>query len=188
MQSTGVRRTPKTLAAKVRPEPHPSDALGLYQSGLEAMQQGQFDKARSLFSSLDSNCPPEIQERVRVYLAACDRYAQKPALNFVTPEEQCDYAISRINTGDYDEAREQLQQIVAEHPRADYAHYGLAMLSSMTGQAEQCLEHLARSIDLNPRSRLQARSDADFRHMADDPRFTELLYPGNDLKGRGQAH
>ncbi len=177
MQSTGARRTPKTLAAKVRPEPHPSDAIGLYQSGLEAMQQGQFEKARGLFNSLDATCPPEIKERVRIYLAACDRLAQRPALDFASPEEQCDYAISRINTGDYEEAREQLEQIVARHPDADYAHYVLAILSSMTGQAEQCLEHLARSIELNPRTRLQARSDADFRHMTDDPRFTELLYP-----------
>ena len=98
-------------------------------------------------------------------------------LSFSTPEEQYDYAISRINTGDYDEAREQLEQIVSKHGNADYAHYGLAVLSSMTGQAEVCLEHLAQSIELNPQSRLQARSDADFRHMTDDPRFTELLYP-----------
>jgi hypothetical protein len=25
--------------------------------------------------------------------------------------------------------------------------------------------------------RFQARNDSDFRNMADDPRFTELLYP-----------
>ena len=66
MQSTGARRTPKTLAAKVRSDPHPSDAIDLYQNALEAMQQGQFEKARSLFNSLDTSCPPEIQERVRV--------------------------------------------------------------------------------------------------------------------------
>jgi outer membrane protein assembly factor BamD (BamD/ComL family) len=177
MQSTGVRRTPKTLAAKVRSADHPSDALSLYQKGLEAMQQGQFDRARLLLQSLDSSCPAEIQERVRVYLAACERHLERHVLSFATPEEQYDYAISRINTGDYEEAREQLEQIVAAHADADYAHYGLAVLSSMTGQAELCLEHLAQSIALNPRSRLQARSDADFRHMTDDPRFTELLYP-----------
>jgi hypothetical protein len=30
---------------------------------------------------------------------------------------------------------------------------------------------------LNARNRIQARSDSDFQDMADDPRFTELLYP-----------
>jgi len=38
------------------------------------------------------------------------------------------------------------------------------------------LEHLAKAIELSPRNRIQARSDSDFQDMADDPRFTELLY------------
>ena len=102
---------------------------------------------------------------------------QRGHRSFYSPEEQYDYAISLINTGDYEEARDQLELIVRSHNEADYAHYGLAMLGSMTGQAEQCLEHLSYAIALNPQCRLQARSDTDFRQMNDDPRFTELLYP-----------
>jgi len=30
---------------------------------------------------------------------------------------------------------------------------------------------------MNPHNRFQARNDSDFQNMADDPRFTELLYP-----------
>ena len=37
--------------------------------------------------------------------------------------------------------------------------------------------HLSRAIELNNQNRIQARSDSDFQDMADDPRFTELLYP-----------
>ena len=55
--------------------------------------------------------------------------------------------------------------------------YGLAVLASMTGDSHQCLEHLTEAIRQNPRNRIQARSDSDFQDMADDPRFTELLYP-----------
>jgi len=36
---------------------------------------------------------------------------------------------------------------------------------------------LNEAIKLNPSNRFQARSDSDFNNMADDPRFTELLYP-----------
>ena len=67
--------------------------------------------------------------------------------------------------------------ILETDPTADYAYYGLAILESMTGLAEPCLEHLGKAIELNPRNRIQARSDSDFQDMADDPRFTELLYP-----------
>ena len=70
---------------------------------------------------------------------------------------------------------------VQQHPRrlpeADYAFYGLALLDSITGRAQECLQNLAKAIELNPRNRLQARADNDFQSMVDDPRFTELLYP-----------
>ena len=82
-----------------------------------------------------------------------------------------------LNTGFYEEARDQFQRILKTNPAADYAYYGLAILESMTGLAEPCLEHLAKAIGLSPRNRIQARSDSDFQDMADDPRFTELLYP-----------
>ena len=47
----------------------------------------------------------------------------------------------------------------------------------MTGQAEECLQHLGRAIELNPQNRILARRDSDFGDMSDDPRFTEMLYP-----------
>jgi tetratricopeptide (TPR) repeat protein len=82
-----------------------------------------------------------------------------------------------LNTGYYEEAHEQFGNILADHPEADYALYGLALLDSITGRSQDCLRNLARAIELNPRNRLQARADNDFQSMADDPRFTELLYP-----------
>ena len=46
-----------------------------------------------------------------------------------------------------------------------------------TGDSHTCLEHLTEAIRQNPKNRIQARGDSDFQDMADDPRFTELLYP-----------
>jgi tetratricopeptide (TPR) repeat protein len=98
-------------------------------------------------------------------------------LSFLTPEEHYDYAVSQLNTGYFDEAREHFNRILGDHPQADYALYGLALLDSVTGRTQDCLKNLARAIELNPRNRLQARADNDFQSMVDDPRFTELLYP-----------
>jgi tetratricopeptide (TPR) repeat protein len=110
-------------------------------------------------------------------MEACVRQAATQERMFSGPEEQYDYAISLLNTGLYDEAREQLETILAKAPKADYALYGLSILESMTGQTEQCLEHLSAAISINPQNRIHARVDSDFQDMADDPRFTELLYP-----------
>ena len=148
-----------------------------YQSAVQLLQQGKFERALAILEKLLPDSPPEIRDRCRVYITACRRQLENTALSFATPEEHYDYAISKLNTGYYEEAREQFTQILAGHPDADYALYGLAVLESITGHAQDCLDNLARAIELNPKNRLQARADNDFQNMADDPRFTELLYP-----------
>lgn len=162
-------------APPAKPAPHPSFAQ--YQSAVQLMQEGKFEKARVLFEKLTREGAPELLERSRTYLAACARHSQKENLAFSNDEEQYDYAVSLLNTGNYEDARDHFEGLLRSNPSADYAHYGLAILNSMTGQAEECLDHLHRAIQLNPQNRLQARSDGDFNDMADDPRFTELLYP-----------
>ena len=178
-QSTGSRRTPRTIAGKTRPTTNPAQqqTLHQYQNALHFMQEGKFEKARAVFENLSADAPPELQERVRVYLAACSRNAPRSPLHFDSTEEQYDYAISLLNTGYYEDARDHFDVILDKNVDADYVHYGLAILNSITGQAEECLHHLSLAIALNPQNRLQARSEADFQNMSDDPRFTELLYP-----------
>jgi tetratricopeptide (TPR) repeat protein len=141
------------------------------------LQQGKYEKALAAFQKLLPEAPAEIKERCQMYISTCQRQLERPSLAFATPEEHYDYAISQLNTGYYEEAREQFSNILAAHPGADYAFYGLALLDSITGRTQDCLSNLARAIELNPRNRLQARADNDFQSMVDDPRFTELLYP-----------
>jgi TolA-binding protein len=152
-------------------------AFNHYQAAVQLLQQGKYDKALDAFNKLLPNAPVAILERCRMYIATCQRQLEKTKLTFLTPEEHCDYAISQLNTGYYEEAREQFQAILAEYPAADYAYYGLAVLSAITGQSQDCLDNLYRAIELNVKNRLQARVDNDFQSMVDDPRFTELLYP-----------
>ncbi|HEX3438262.1 MAG TPA: tetratricopeptide repeat protein [Pseudacidobacterium sp.] len=182
MQETrqaGSRRTTRAVASQGRPviDKEYEQALKLYQSAVQLMQEGKFDKARAAFEKLLPIAPPELMERTKVYLTACERQTRQNIRTFVTLGEEYDYAISLLNTGDYEDARDHLENILKKDRSADYAHYGLAILNSITGQAEECLEHLATAIQLNAQNRIQARTDSDFQDMADDPRFTELLYP-----------
>ncbi|HZD48036.1 MAG TPA: tetratricopeptide repeat protein [Silvibacterium sp.] len=178
-QETAKAKQPRVIAGRSRPASNPTlqQSLAHFQSAVQLMQEGKFEKARLLFEKLSEDGTPELLERSRVYLAVCCRHAKKEGLAFATPEEQYDYAISLLNTGNYEDARDQFDGLLRNNSDTDYAHYGLAVLNSITGQAEECLDHLARAINLNPQNRIQARSDSDFNDMADDPRFTELLYP-----------
>lgn len=160
---------------------HPSTGTGPafqhYQSAVQLLQQGKFEKALAAFEKILPAAPIELVDRCRMYIITCQRQLENHRLTFLTPEEHFDYAISQLNTGYYEEAREQFEGILHGHPLADYAYYGLALLDAMTGRTHDCLGNLARAIELNPKNRLQARVDNDFQSMADDPRFTELLYP-----------
>jgi tetratricopeptide (TPR) repeat protein len=148
-----------------------------YQAAVQLVQQGKYERALAAFEKLLPAAPPEIKERCQMYIHTCQRQLERSKLTFLTPEEHYDYAVSQLNTGDYEEAREQFGGILADYPTADYALYGLALLDAITGRTQDCLRHLARAIELNPKNRLQARVDNDFQSMMDDPRFTELLYP-----------
>jgi tetratricopeptide (TPR) repeat protein len=179
-QESSKAKQPRIIAGKTRTASNPANQQSLtqFQSAVQFMQEGKFEKARALFEKLSQDGAPELLERSRLYLGVCSRHtARRESLSFQTLEEQYDYAVSLLNTGNYEDARDQFDGLLGKNPDADYAHYGLAVLNSITGQAEECLGHLARAISLNPQNRIQARSDTDFADMADDPRFTELLYP-----------
>lgn len=148
-----------------------------YNAAVQLLQQGKFDKALTALEKLVPDAPIELKERCRMYIATCQRQLERAQLRFETPEEHYDYAVSQLNTGYFEEAREQFNAILAQYPNADYVYYGLAVLEAMTGRTEECLSCLVQAIELNPRNRLQARVDNDFQNMVDDPRFTELLYP-----------
>ncbi len=107
----------------------------------------------------------------------CDQHLEKPSLHFKTAEEHFDYAISLMNTGDYVTAREHFDKLLKQEPKSDYVLYGLAALHCLTGHVEDSLKTLDEAIQANPALRFQARNDGDFQNLAEDPRFTELLYP-----------
>ena len=132
-------------------------ALQHYQAAVLLVQQGKYDKALAAFEKLLSAAPAELKERCKMYISTCQRQMEKHNLTLLTPE-------------DFD-------LILADYPKADFAFYGLALLDAITGRTQDCLRNLGRAIELNHKNRLQARVDNDFQSMADDPRFTELLYP-----------
>jgi tetratricopeptide (TPR) repeat protein len=167
----------KTPSAAAKHDGTTAAQFQQYQSAVQLLQQGKFERALAAFEKLRPIAPIELKERCAMYIATCQRQLERPNLSFASREEHYDYAVAQLNNGYYEEAREHFATILADDPDADFALYGLALLNAMTGQTQECLSYLARAIELNPKNRLQARVDNDFQTMADDPRFTELLYP-----------
>lgn len=174
-----TKRSPRTLAGTISPtDDHArTQAVSSYEAALRLMQEGKFDKARAAFEKMLEAGAGDLADRIRMYINACLLQISRGKTTFHSNEERYDYAISLLNDGHYEDAREEFKTILKDNDKADYAFYGLAVLASMTGDSQTCLEHLTEAIRQNPRNRIQARSDSDFQDMADDPRFTELLYP-----------
>lgn len=158
-------------------DPQLAQLLKSYEAGLRAMQEHKYDKARELLQKVVSGTNRELADRAGVHLNACNQQMERGTTQFKTTEEHYDFVVSLINLGDYVSAREHLEKLFRQAPKADYVAYGLAALDCLTGHAEDSLKNLARAISLNASLRFQARNDSDFQNLSEDPRFTELLYP-----------
>lgn len=158
-------------------DPSFTQAVQNYEAGLKAMQEHKFDKAKAVLEKIIATGPKELADRARVHLSTCNQQLANSSTSFKSAEEHFDYAVSLMNAGQYEQSRTHLEKILKQDGKADFAFYGLAVLDCLTGQVEGSLKNLREAIRLNPHNRFQARNDSDFQNMADDPRFTELLYP-----------
>ena len=174
-----LHRMPRTLAGTPLPveDSGRKSLLDLYEKAIRLMGTGKYPEAHIAFQQLLQGAPHDLADRIRMYISACVAQIDKGTTEFRSHEERYDYAISLLNHGHYEDAREHFQQILLDNTSCDYAFYGLALLASVTNSSHECLQHLAEAIRLNPQYRIQARADSDFTNMSDDPRFTELLYP-----------
>jgi tetratricopeptide (TPR) repeat protein len=169
-----LKLAPKKQATE---DPRHTQAVQNYEAGLRAMQEHKFEKAKGHLQKVLAGPDKSLVDRAQVHMCACDKNLDKPGLQFKSTEEHYDYAVSLINTGDYVTAREHLEKLLKQQPRAEYVLYGLAALDCLTGHLEESLKTLGEAIQVRPALRFQARNDGDFQNLAEDPRFTELLYP-----------
>jgi len=180
------KATPKK--ATISEDPRYTQALQNYEAGLRALQEHKFEKAKPLFQKVLSGPSKELIDRASVHLNICNQHLERTATGqFKSVEEHYDYAVSLMNIGDYVTAREHIEKLLKQAPKTDFVVYGLAALDCLTGHVEDSLKHLDEAFRMNASLRYQARNDSDFHNLAEDPRFTELLYPdpGADLSQEG---
>jgi tetratricopeptide (TPR) repeat protein len=178
-KSDSAAKKPRVLAGQTGPVDDAArrSTISHYESAIKLVHANKFDKAHEAFTKLLADAPADIAPSIRMYLNTCTTEMEKGTAKFGSQEERYDYAVSLLNHGHYEDAREHFEAILKTDKLCDYAFYGLALLAAMTCDSPRCIEHLTEAIRLNPQNRLQARNDSDFESVADDPSFTELLYP-----------
>ena len=161
---------------KITEDPRFAQAVQNYEAGLKFLQSHKYDKAKAHFEKVIGSCP-ELADRAATHLNTCNQHINSDTASFKNPEEHYDFAVSLMNMGDYVSAREIFAELSQKHPKLDFVWYGSAALSCLMGHFPDAIAGLSEAIRLNPANRYQARNDSDFKSLADDPRFTELLYP-----------
>ena len=169
-------------------DPRFAQAVQNYEAGLRAMQGRKFERAKGLLEKVATGPLKELADRATMHLNSCQQQlARTSSSAFKSPEEHYDYAISLMNAGQYDEARSHFEKLQRQVPKAEYVWYGMAVLDCLTHHYESALKNLEEAIKRDAANRFRARNEPDFQNLADDPRFTELLYPEGDTGASPEA-
>jgi tetratricopeptide (TPR) repeat protein len=84
-------------------------------------------------------------------------------------------AVSHLDRGDVDRARELMADGVGRYPDAWQGYFNFACIEAQAGDAEAALRHLERAAELEPeRVPKAAAEDSDFDPIRDEPRFLAL--------------
>ena len=134
---------------------------------MQALQRHDYTGAAELFRAVIDRYPEEreLLERARLYLRVCERETARQA---PPPQTAGDYiyaATLALNSGDHAAALSHLQRALSVEADNDHAHYIMAATLSLRGRRDEALEHLKRSIALNPENRSQARQDPDLDNI-----------------------
>jgi tetratricopeptide (TPR) repeat protein len=146
-----------------------TEAVAHYESGMRALQEHRFPEAAEAFRAVLMQYPEEkeLNDRVRLYLALCDRHLRS-APEPKTLEERLYAATLAMNAGDGQTAMRHLAEVVAQDPDHDGALYMLGVAYALSNDREKALSYLQRAIQRNPENRALALQDADLERLMQD--------------------
>jgi tetratricopeptide (TPR) repeat protein len=105
---------------------------------------------------------------------------------FVPSEwERSARALRHWETGDFDQAAEELSEAHEQFPDDAGVLYNLACAESMAGRKGEALVHLREAVDLDGDFRGLAEKDTDFDPIRDEPDFPSAVAGQPDSHGSG---
>jgi tetratricopeptide (TPR) repeat protein len=180
------RRTSAPSAA-ARPVPPPSvrskhfaSAVQVYEAALKLMHAEEFGKAIRCFEDIVSEHSeePEIQERAKVLIHACEKKLQENERTvFKSAEDHYNVGIADLNRRDLVSAIQHLEHALKLAPKAEHVLYALAAANGIQGNSEHAINYLKQAIHLRPQNRFLAARDSDFESLQENPDFKQLVAP-----------
>lgn len=147
-------------------------ALASYEEAVKLVHDGKWEKAAELLEGVIADSDThELTDRARQYLAICRHR--------IDGEQEIDdpylAAVVSKNRGDLEAA----QKIVAkaDSEKDERFAYLEASIHALSGDDDQAIEVLGRAIQLEPRNRVQAYHDPDFKELRENEDFQGLFEP-----------
>jgi tetratricopeptide (TPR) repeat protein len=89
------------------------------------------------------------------------------------PEEHAE-AFAAYNKGDYEDALAKQLVVVEKRPKDPVARFNAGCFAARAGRADEAIDHLRRSIEINERIKELLATDEDLDSIREDQRFAEL--------------
>jgi tetratricopeptide (TPR) repeat protein len=159
------------------PLPQSKAQYNAFEKGIGLLHKRNFRDAKELFEKATHGPNREMASNAAIHVRMCERRLSAPAPEPKSAEEHYNYAIALINLRNLEPARRHLAIALDMDPRADHVHYAMSVSLALSGDASGAYDSLRRAIELQPRNRMLARQDSDFEGIANQPRFSRLLYP-----------
>lgn len=166
--------TAKTIAAAAF-----EASLIKYGTGVKAMQQGDFARAKQLLDEVhnESKNEPELADRAAVYGLICARKLDTSTNEPSGTEELYRRSVFLLNAGALDEALQLLNRALADDPISVDLLYVRACAWAKQGSAEKAVGDLRQAMAVDPKIRYQAVNDPDFERIREEPAFIDIIEP-----------
>ncbi|HEY2932643.1 MAG TPA: tetratricopeptide repeat protein [Acidobacteriota bacterium] len=152
--------------------------LDLYERGIKALYNKDYQQALELFEKLVEDFREEIEltDRARNFIKICQAQgAVKRVQAPKTVEEMFDLGVMEHNSGNYQKAIEHFKAAIEQNPKADYIHYALGASFAQSGDVDRAIHSLQKSIQLNSDNKFLARNDPDFESIRSTKEFGAIV-------------
>ncbi len=175
--------TRKTTAKKKAPAKDNGSAyeklVGRYAEAVELLRKERFEEAKAVLEELlgRSADEPELADRARTWIRACERKLAPAPAEPQTLDEQYLLGVKAANDGRLDEALVLFDAALRSAPGDAATLYARASVRALQGNSESAVADLRQAIAIEPKLRFQAGNDPDFEHIRDDAAFIDFIEP-----------
>ncbi|MCL5670398.1 MAG: tetratricopeptide repeat protein [Acidobacteria bacterium] len=149
-------------------------ALKNFEIALGYFRKRNYEKASTFFEKVLASPVREVAERASMHLRICEQKTRQQAPP-KTAEDSYLRGIAALNSRELEHAIQYLSKSDKMVPNQEHVHYALAAAYGLQGDWDASLIYLQKAIELQPKNRVQARLDDDFKVLAGDPRFERLV-------------